>query len=165
MPVTGPDAAEAKIVPLVRPAKPPTMLLGPVLVTGPEAVDCSITAGPSAKVKAPTKPPSTLLPPPVTAPEAVLGGDEGAVAGAGKSACDARGPDGDVAGGGRAADEGEIEKRLSIADHAIGAIEILQGRIGTDQPAGVAAVAGLHVPDRGGKQDDAGVVADQAAGL
>src|SRR3979409_19398 len=72
MPLPGPDALDATIVPLVRPANPPTVLFGPVPVTGPEAVDCRISAGPSAKVKAPMKPPSTLLPPPGQAPAALL---------------------------------------------------------------------------------------------
>src|SRR3954469_575240 len=60
------------MVPPVRPANPPTMLLGPVLVTDPPAPDERITPAPLSKLSAPTKPPSTLLPPPSTLPNAVL---------------------------------------------------------------------------------------------
>src|SRR3954471_8009254 len=60
------------MVPPVRPANPPTMLLGPVLVTDPAAPDDRITPAPFSKLSAPMKPPSTLLPPPSTLPMAVL---------------------------------------------------------------------------------------------
>src|SRR3954452_21041490 len=60
------------MVPLVRPAKPPTVLFGPVLVTAPDAEEFEICAGPFSNVSVPMKPPSTLLPPPVTDPVATL---------------------------------------------------------------------------------------------
>jgi hypothetical protein len=60
------------MVPLVRPANPPTVLFGPVLVTAPEAVEAVISPGPFSKLSVPMKPPSTLLPPPVTDPVAAL---------------------------------------------------------------------------------------------
>src|SRR5215510_8734448 len=47
------------------------MLFAPVLVTGPEEVDRVIRPGLSL-LSAPMKPPSTLLPPPLTAPLAEL---------------------------------------------------------------------------------------------
>src|SRR5436190_173746 len=47
------------------------MLLGPVLVTDPAAPDARITPAPFSKLSAPMKPPSTLLPPPSTLPNAV----------------------------------------------------------------------------------------------
>ena len=72
MPVTGPVDTDATMVPPVRPANPPTMLLGPVLVTDPAAPDDRITPAPFSKLSAPMKPPSTLLPPPSTLPNAVL---------------------------------------------------------------------------------------------
>src|SRR5215468_7554360 len=60
------------MVPLVRPTKPPITLLGPVLVTAPWALELVISPGPFWKLSAPMNPPSTLLPPPVTAPIAEL---------------------------------------------------------------------------------------------
>lgn len=70
--MTAPVETDAKIVPPVRPANPPTMLLGPVLVTDPADADARIRPGPFSKLSAPMKPPSTLLPPPVTFPNAKL---------------------------------------------------------------------------------------------
>ena len=72
MPLTGPDAVELEMVPLVRPTKPPTTLFGPVLVTAPWALEFVISPGPFWKLSVPMNPPSTLLPPPVTAPIAEL---------------------------------------------------------------------------------------------
>ena len=72
MPLTGPDAVELEMVPLVRPTKPPTTLFGPVLVTAPWALEFVISPGPFWKLSVPMNPPSTLLPPPVTAPVAEL---------------------------------------------------------------------------------------------
>ena len=46
MPVTGPVDTDATIVPPVRPANPPTMLLDSVLVTDPAAPDDRITPAP-----------------------------------------------------------------------------------------------------------------------
>jgi len=60
------------MVPLVRPTKPPTTLFGPVLVTAPWALEFVISPGPFWKLSVPMNPPSTLLPPPVTAPVAEL---------------------------------------------------------------------------------------------
>ena len=60
------------MVPLVRPTKPPTTLFGPVLVTAPWALEFVISPGPFWKLSVPINPPSTLLPPPVTAPIAEL---------------------------------------------------------------------------------------------
>src|SRR5262245_46807217 len=60
------------MVPLVKPTKPPTTLFEPVLVTAPWALEFVISPGPFWKLSAPTNPPSTLLPPPVTAPIAEL---------------------------------------------------------------------------------------------
>ena len=60
------------MVPLVRPTKPPTTLFGPVLVTAPWALEFVISPGPFWKLSVPMNPPSTLLPPPVTAPIAEL---------------------------------------------------------------------------------------------
>jgi hypothetical protein len=58
--------------PPFRPTKPPTTLFDPVLVTAPEAVDSVMYPRPLVKLSAPMRPPSTLLPPPVTAPLAEL---------------------------------------------------------------------------------------------
>ncbi len=60
------------MAPLVRPTKPPITLFGPVLVTAPWALEFVISPGPFWKLSAPINPPSTLLPPPVTAPIAEL---------------------------------------------------------------------------------------------
>ena len=60
------------MVPLVRPANPPTVLFEPVLVTAPDAEELAICAGPFSNVSVPMNPPSTLLAPPVTEPPAAL---------------------------------------------------------------------------------------------
>src|SRR5262244_3618005 len=65
--VTTPDPVESVMVPVLVPAKPPTVLLAPVLVTVPEAVESAMTP-----VLAPTKPPTVLSAPELlTVPEAV----------------------------------------------------------------------------------------------
>ena len=65
--VTTPEAVEFVIVPVLAPAKPPTVLLAPELVTAPEAVESAMVPA-----LAPTKPPTVLLAPAlVTVPEAV----------------------------------------------------------------------------------------------
>src|SRR5262245_49750415 len=69
--MTGLDALEKRIVPPLIPTKPPTILFAPVLVTGPAEVDRVIRPGLSL-LSAPMNPPSTLLPPPLTAPVAEL---------------------------------------------------------------------------------------------
>ena len=78
-------------------------------------------------------------------------GDQ-AVAGSHESAGDARGTDRDVAERVRVEDGGGVEERRAIAVRAAVAGK---GRIGRDQAAGIAAVAGLHVAERGGRQDGA----------
>jgi hypothetical protein len=69
VPVTGLEVLDSRIAPPLRPTKPPTMLFGPVLVTGPEDVEEMIRPG-LAWLSAPMNPPRMLLPPPVTAPVA-----------------------------------------------------------------------------------------------
>src|SRR6516165_9095158 len=61
--VTTPDAVEFVMVPVLVPAKPPTVLLAPVLVTTPEAVESVMVPA-----LAPTKPPAALVPATVTLP-------------------------------------------------------------------------------------------------
>src|SRR5919201_2106545 len=70
MPVTGLDVLENAITPPFTPTNPPTTLLGPVLVTGPDAVDAETEPTPLARLNAPMNPPRMLLPPPITAPVA-----------------------------------------------------------------------------------------------
>src|SRR6516165_395122 len=65
--VTTPEAVESVMVPPLAPTKPPTVLLAPLLVTAPEAV-----ASVMVPVLVPAKPPTVLLAPVlVTTPEAV----------------------------------------------------------------------------------------------
>src|SRR5262245_44303331 len=69
--MTGLVVLESRMVPPLRPTKPPAMLFGPVLATGPDEVDRMIRPGLSL-LSTPMNPPRMLLPPPVTAPLAEL---------------------------------------------------------------------------------------------
>src|SRR6266540_1507278 len=71
VPVTALDVLEPRIVPPLRPTKPPTMLFAPVLVTGPEDVEKIIKPG-LAWVSAPMKPPPTPAKPPARLPAPTL---------------------------------------------------------------------------------------------
>src|SRR4030081_1559801 len=69
--------ADSEISPPLMPTNPPMMLFGPVLVTGPKATEwwsmLPANVSPASfvlRLSAPTRPPSTLLSPPVTAPNA-----------------------------------------------------------------------------------------------
>src|SRR5258705_9273531 len=57
---------------LPPPQSPPISTRPPLLVTAPWALEFVISPGPFWKLSAPMNPPSTLLPPPVTAPIAEL---------------------------------------------------------------------------------------------
>ena len=72
VPVTEPEAVEDEIVPPLSPTKPPAVLFGPMVVTAPVALEAMTSPGPFPKTSVPMKPPSTLLPPPVTVPIAEL---------------------------------------------------------------------------------------------
>src|SRR5262249_14362922 len=102
-----------------------------------------------------------------------------AVAGADQAAGDAAAADADVAGrpagapAAPAADvavrprgrEGrQVEVLLPVADETAVA-NAVGGRVRGDQPAGDAAVTGLHIAAGGGQDDGAGIAADEPAGL
>ena len=70
MPVTALDVLESTITPPFTPTNPPTTLFGPVLVTGPDAVDEEMEPMALPRLNAPMNPPRMLLPLPLTAPVA-----------------------------------------------------------------------------------------------
>ena len=99
------------------------------------------------------KPPSTLLPPPVTAPGGAIE-EERAVAGAGKSAREARGADGDVAARKRIgdrvrvlADEPADQAERAAADVTARRRSVIVPRlVATSPPAIFEAVVELESP-------------------
>src|SRR2546423_738558 len=71
VPATDPDEVELLMMLPFAPTNPPMTLLGPVLVTDPDALDNVIKPNPLSPSPAPltpTSPPKKLLAPPLTAP-------------------------------------------------------------------------------------------------